>query len=867
MLNSLNRLRKSRNSSPINLKLGDWTIQSKLQALLLGVSLGSVVVVSGIGWYQTQATLRSKIASQLAGISSTKAEQFKSYFENLNNQVGMLAADSNVVKAMVELNAGFRNLENNVIPSEWDTALNAYYTEQFFPRLQKNLFPGTPIPSVYIPTGQAARYLQYHYIASNPNPVGQKEKLLDSGDGSDYTKAHAKYQKFFAGIIEKYGYYDLFLINPKNGDIVYSYFKETDFATNRLQALYFDSALADLVEKMKTNPAPGSIQVADFKPYRPSYNVPAAFMATPIYSGSNLVGILAVQIPFNKIDRAISRNNDWQGSGLQKTGEAYLVGPDSLMRSTSRFWSEDPKKYQNAVRYTGTDPRTLQLMETFNTTIGLQKIKSPAAIAALEGQQGMMVNRNYRGAEVLSSYAPLQLNGLNWAILAEMEVGEAYSPLYVLQVILLMAAALFLLGTAFLAAVAAKIFTSPLHRLTENTRKLAAGELDADVEVESLDEFGELATEIKQLGNKLRQTEQELEIKKQESDLLLLNILPSAIVDRRKQGEATIADNIKQVTILNAHIAGLSELNKRLSPQQMAELLTELFDELDDCAERYGLERQDSLGTSYMAVCGLTQARFDHSKRTVDFALAMLDIIQRLNTQHNSALALRISIHTGPVTAGVVGTERFRYGIWGETAYIASSLSSKAELKHILLTQSVYERIADSYTFIQNPIVNIQGLGELETWTLVTTRKLVPTQVELVQSSFAKVKPIADKAAELFYQRLFELEPSFRPLFKQGEMKNQEGKLMNTLGLAVEGLRQPDKIIPVVQKLGRRHVDYGVKAEYYDVVGEALLWTLAQGLGEEFTMPVRKAWEEAYLFLSEIMKEAAAEVELEKIGV
>jgi hypothetical protein len=79
--------------------------------------------VSGIGWYQTQATLRSKIAEQLAGIRTTKAEQFESYFENLNNQVGMLASDGNVVKAMVELNAGFRNLERNVIPPEWDTAL------------------------------------------------------------------------------------------------------------------------------------------------------------------------------------------------------------------------------------------------------------------------------------------------------------------------------------------------------------------------------------------------------------------------------------------------------------------------------------------------------------------------------------------------------------------------------------------------------------------------------------------------------------------------------------------------------------------------------------------------------------------------
>lgn len=866
MLNLQNGWLKFRNSSPGNSKLWDWTIQSKLQVLLIGVSLGSVVVVSGIGWYKTEGIIKSKIAEQLAGIRTTKAEQFEAYFENLNNQVAMLATDSNVAKAMVELNGGFRTLESSLIPPEWDKALNAYYTKEFFPRLQKNLSPETLNPSVYIPTGQASRYLQYYYIASNPNPVGKKNKLFDAGDGSIYSQAHAKYQPLFAEIIEKFGYYDLFLINHKTGDIIYSYFKETDFATSRLQGFYSDSTLTNLVQRVQANPTKGSIQVADFKPYRPSYNGPAAFLATPIYSGSNMIGILAVQIPIDKMNQAINRNNNWEASGLQKTGEAYLVGPDSLMRSISRFWLEDAKKYQNVVRDKGTDQRTLELMESFNTTIRLQKINSKAAQAALEGEQGMMVTRNYRGAEVLSSYSPLKLNGLNWAILAEMEVGEAYSPLYRLQAILLMAAALFLLGAAFLGAVAAKMFTIPLGRLTRDAQLLVAGDMDTEIEVTSQDEFGELATQFKEVANKLRQTEEQLEIKSQENDLLLHNILPVAIAERRKQGESSIAESFKQVTILNAHLAGISELNKRVSPQKMTELLTDLFDQFDDSAERYGLERQNSVSTSYMAVCGLTQARFDHSKRTVDFALVMLEIIQRLNVNYNSALALRISIHAGSVTAGVVGTQRFGYGIWGETAYIASSLQSKADLNYILVTRSVYERLADTYTFIQNPIVKIQGLGEVETWTLVTTRKLVMSQVELVQSSFEKVKRIGDKTAELFYQRLFELAPNLRHLFK-GDMKEQERKLIATLALAVEGLRQPEQIIATVQNLGRRHGGYGVKEEYYDILSQALLWTLAQVLGVEFTAPVRKAWEEAYTFLSEIMKEAAAELELEKIGV
>jgi class 3 adenylate cyclase/hemoglobin-like flavoprotein len=866
MLNIQKGFVKLRDRSVGKIKLGNWTIKSKLQALLVGVSLGSIVVVSGIGWYKTQAILKNQISQQLEGISSTKAEQFESYFENLTKQVGMLASDGKIVNAMVELNGGFRILDRNFIPPAWDTALDAYYTDSFFPKLKKNLYPEPLNPSVYRPTGQAARYLQYYYIAANPNPVGKKDQLIDAGDGSEYSKAHAKSQKFFAEIVEKFGYYDLFLINHKTGDIIYSYFKETDFATSRLQGFYYQSSLAELVRTVQSNPTPGTIQVADFKPYRPSYNAAAAFLATPIYSGSNMIGILAVQVPIDKINQAINRSNNWESGGLQKTGEAYLVGPDSLMRSTSRFWVEDPKKYKNVILGTGTNERTLELMETFNTTIGLQKVSGPAVQAALEGQKGMKVTRNYRGAEVLSSYTPLKLNGLNWAIVTEIEVEEAYTPLYRLQVILLIAAAIFLLGTAFLGAVAARMFTISLSRLTDSARKLSAGELDIEVDVTSQDEFGELATEFKQVANKLQETEEELESKKQENEILLLNILPRAIAERRQQGEATIAENFKQVSILNAHLAGISELNKRLKPDKMIELLTELFDEFDLAAERYGMERQNSISTSYMAACGLTQARFDHAKRTVDFARVILEIVGRLNVNYNSALALRIAIHAGAVTAGVVGTQRFGYSIWGETAYIASSLQSKADLNNILVTRSVYERLADTYTFIQNQVVKIQGLGEVETWTLVTIRKLGLSQVELVQSSFEKVKPIADKTAELFYQRLFELGPSLRHLFK-GDIKEQERKLMAMLALAVEGLRQPEQIIAAVQDLGRRHAGYGVKEEHYDIVGQALLWALAQVLGVEFTTPVRKAWEEAYIFLSEIMKEAAVEINLEKIGV
>ena len=135
---------------------------------------------------------------------------------------------------------------------------------------------------------------------------------------------------------------------------------------------------------------------------------------------------------------------------------------------------------------------------------------------------------------------------------------------------------------------------------------------------------------------------------------------------------------------------------------------------------------------------------------------------------------------------------------------------------------------------------------------------LTSTQKTLVQESFARVVPIADAAAALFYGRLFELDPSLQRMFR-GDMAEQRKKLMHMLTAAVKGLDHLDRLVPVVQDLGRRHVAYGVKDAHYDTVGAALLWTLEQGLEDAFTPETAEAWATVYTLLATTMKEAARE--------
>lgn len=134
---------------------------------------------------------------------------------------------------------------------------------------------------------------------------------------------------------------------------------------------------------------------------------------------------------------------------------------------------------------------------------------------------------------------------------------------------------------------------------------------------------------------------------------------------------------------------------------------------------------------------------------------------------------------------------------------------------------------------------------------------LTEAQKQLVFDSWEKVKPISETAASLFYEKLFELDPEVKPMFSKSDMKEQGKKLMQMIGVAVNGLNSLDKLIPAVQDLGKRHVGYGVTAQHYDTVGTALLDTLAKGLGDDFTPDTKEAWTITYTTIADVMKEAS----------
>ncbi|MFZ4639292.1 MAG: adenylate/guanylate cyclase domain-containing protein [Nodosilinea sp.] len=693
--------------------------------MLLAVSGLSTLITAYLGYRSGQINLTDRVFSQLTSVRASKAYQIETYFKTIRYHTQTLSENPAIVNAMTEFEAAYQDVGRLPSPPQATASLTQYYQQVLLSRLAK-VQEGTPFLQSYIPNIRQIYYLQYHYIAANAYPVGQKHRLNQAQDGSRYSAIHGRYHPIFRNIIEKFGYYDMFLIDPQ-GNIVYTVFKETDFTTNLKTGPYKDTNLARLVALVQTAKEQDYAWLIDFEPYAPSYGAPAAFIAAPIFNHSTLVGVLAFQLPVDEINAVMTGNQNWEGDGLGKTGETYLVGHDTLMRSVSRFLVQDPRGYAQRLRSIGVKDADINRINQYGTSILQQRVDTLAVRASLNGQQGTQIIPDYRGIPVLSSYAPLHIDGLNWGILAEMDLAEAYTPIYSFRRQVLISATLLLLVVTLLAMGLAHLFVRPIHKLISSARRVALGELETISEVVTEDEFGELGQSFNAMVQSLRIQTNLVEQKNQENEKLLLSVFPAAIAKRLQRGEKTIAEDLSNVAVLIADLTGFTKLSANLSAYEAVSILNDLVSNFDEVAAVHGTEKIKTMGDNYLAVCGLSVPYLDHDKRAIDFALDMLAIVRRFNLERGFKLNLKIGIHSGDVVAAIVGRNRVVYDVWGETLNLASALKNACPPGSILVSQTVHQRLYDLYPFEAAPDLT-DDKEPIIAWRLKSIR--LPVDVE-----------------------------------------------------------------------------------------------------------------------------------------
>lgn len=350
--------------------------------------------------------LATAATERVTALRDTVRHAVEDYAKRVNVDLQILAAAPYTSAALEAFTDTFaRHLEQiggaagNT--EKWRAELGTYYSEQFGEQYrehnpQSDSPDGTWLAGLE-PTGLA---LQHAFIAANQHPLGEKHLLDMPLAESDYGKAHATYQPAFRSFVAQAGYYDVFLVDL-DGNIVYSVFKELDYATSMRTGVLKTTGLAKASMTALTLPR-GDITTTDFACYPPSYDAPAAFAATPVFKGDQRLGAIVVQLPLDRISQVTSML-----SGLGATGEAYLVGPDHLMRSDAK---QDLDGHSVAASFA-------------NPTKG--RVDTEAVERALGGEVFTSTTTNYSNTKVVGAYSPVQFFERKFALCVEQNHSEA----------------------------------------------------------------------------------------------------------------------------------------------------------------------------------------------------------------------------------------------------------------------------------------------------------------------------------------------------------------------------------------------------------------------------------------------------------
>ena len=444
--------------------------------------LAPLVLVAVIAINVASNEVSSQAFHQLEAVKQNKARAVERYFSTIEGQLTHMAAKQHTLSAMRDFSASFESMssESQLQAGNFNDArseVKAFYDTQFAVKYQ-NENQGAQVNTEALTDGldRSTKIAQYLYIADNSHPLGEKHNLDAASGSSPYHAHHREYHPEIRQFLETFGFYDIFLIDPNSGKIVYSVFKELDYGTSLIDGPYKNTNFAEAFRDALTLEQ-GEVVLKDFASYTPSYEAPASFMASPIYAGNTLEGVLVFQMPLEVVNAIMGER-----TGMGESGETYLVGDDYLMRSDSY---QDPLNRTVAASFRHPDKG---------------EVRTDASIQALSGSTSEGVITDYRGLDVLSSYAPLNIEQLNWAIVAEIDKSEALAGVSALRWTIMVIGAVIGAAIFVFALFTSRLISAPILRLSKTILEIEQdGNFDLRIDNNQKDEIGQTSRSVNKL--------------------------------------------------------------------------------------------------------------------------------------------------------------------------------------------------------------------------------------------------------------------------------------------------------------------------------------------------------------------------------
>ena len=312
------------------------SIRSKIILVLLLTGLACLAAGGIIGYRAGERALARSVELRLTAQRELKRRRVESYIKNQLRFTAAIGGSPETIEATNAFIAAFREMRAETLANpaamQADTfALEAWYNRDLLPRLDKVAGGHTPVEGL-MPSDPVGRRLQADYIARNPNPVGEKNKLLAAPGGSRYDAVHARYHPLLKRAADTVGFYDINLMDAASGDVVYTVVKETDFASNMYHGAFAQSGFARVTRRALDPRNGGKAVIEDYTAYLPSALAPQMFAAVPIIAEGQTIGVFVAQIDIVTLNNLLTDNNEWRSTGQGETGEVLLTGEDRLLR-------------------------------------------------------------------------------------------------------------------------------------------------------------------------------------------------------------------------------------------------------------------------------------------------------------------------------------------------------------------------------------------------------------------------------------------------------------------------------------------------------------------------------------------------------
>jgi methyl-accepting chemotaxis protein len=515
-----------------------FTLRISLQtAVLLIISLlCSIALISYLAISNSHESLAEETKSKLIAQRELSKELIDKYVLSLEKAAISTSKLKMTKEAMAEFVAATAKIKENSNTQ----SLNDYYQNEFGQTFKAKNNKTSDWESYFNGLDSLAKTMQTAYISENSHVLGEKDKLEAGQALKQYDDVHQTFHFSFQAIQQQFEFYDIFLVEPEQGRVVYSVFKEIDFGTSLIDGPFRNSGIAESY-KQAMNSSENHINHTDFEPYYPSYLAQASFMSIPIKKANKTIGVIIFQMPLGEINEVMTHHKKWQEVGLGASGETYLVGEDQKLRTESRFYIEDKQGFVEALNKAGMD-KELALIEASGTSVANIDVDSLSAEKALNGETGFETVVDYRGVRVLSAYSHLEIGSHTFAILSEIDEEEAFSSSISLRNELFLAAFLVIAGALItllpIVFFSAKKLSEPIQSLSYRFRDIAKGEGDLTQRIHS-----QKVSEMKEVAKQFNRFIEQIQ-----AVVSSVNNVSSTLVDGAYQVEKKLTNNKLQIS-------------------------------------------------------------------------------------------------------------------------------------------------------------------------------------------------------------------------------------------------------------------------------------------------------------------------------